>query len=192
MLDLILKVSAFGGTALLAFMGTFVTIKPVVDHSRTQKIWLVCFTVGGLISFVSALWLSQRQDAELERRLTGGDNYVYLFADSGQLQKRTNPARIWVCSTGLMFDVKAHLIPFGAQYPAPEYFSLPGAVLGNVAAGCRWSPFSLPPGKYSIELDSRNGLAMETLKIIAPEGGPFTQECSIERDGTQFPTPECR
>jgi hypothetical protein len=192
MLNFILKILAYGVTPLLAVMGAVVTLRPVAkrDHRR-QRLWLMSFAVGGMVSFVSGLWLSQRQDAELEQRLTGGDSYVYLFADSQQLQERANPDQIWICSTGLMFDVRVHFVPFGVQYPAPEYFSLPGFSLGNVPGGCRWAPIKLGPGKYSIELDSRNGLAIETLEIVSHEANPSTQVCALERNETSLPTTNC-
>jgi hypothetical protein len=91
-----------------------------------------------------------------------------------------------------MFDVKVHPFPLERPIQRRRIFRFPAtskAILRKVAAG---PPYVLHPGKYSVELDPRNGLAIETLEIIAPPDGPFTQSCQLEKYKEMLPTPKCR
>jgi hypothetical protein len=188
---LFLKIVTYGGTILLALMGAYVTLKPIQPETPRQKVWLGAFAFFGIITFFGSLWLSQKQDADLETKLTGGDNYVYLHADKAALKDRANVLRIWVCSTGPMFDVKIHPWPFGKYFPDPGYSSMPSEEDRYLGPGCRWSGFAFNPGKYSVELEGRNGLVNETLEIKTPAEGPFTQTCELTKNGVSLPAPEC-
>lgn len=190
-MNLALKIVAFGGTALLAFLGVLVTLRPVEPKSSAQKKWLFVFAIGGVISFVAALWLSERQDTEMETKLTGGDNYVYVRADEGDLQGRKDPVRTWICSTGHMFDVKIHPFPFGAVADDHAYVSIPGAYDLYLGSGCRWLGIPLHPGKFSFELEARNGLLIQTFEITKTAEGPFTEACEIKRNGEPLATAGC-
>jgi hypothetical protein len=188
---LFLKIVAYGGAILLAVMGAAVTLNPVQPGTLRRKVWLGAFALGGIITFIAGLWLSEKQDADLETKLTGGDNYVYLHADKAALKDRAHLLRIWVCSTGPMFDVKIHPWPFDKYFPNPEYGSMGTSEDHYLGPGCRWTRFAFPPGKFSAELEARNGLALETLEIATPTEGPFTQTCSLTKNGISLRTPEC-
>jgi hypothetical protein len=182
-------------------MGVIVTIRPPHVHahsrklSREQKIWVVCFAVGGMICCGAAYWSSELSDADLDLKLTGGSNYIYLVADWKSLKNRENNFRLWVCSTGPMMDVKYHIFPFGKTPNDPEYTSLGGAYeMLSLLAGCRWAtPYLYHPGKFSVELEGRNGLVLETLEVIANPEGPYKQTCELKRNGVgePLPAPQC-
>jgi hypothetical protein len=190
-MTLLLKVLAYGGTIVLAIMGAFVTLWPV--DVRTRNGWAIAFAIGGVISFVAALWLSERQDADLEDKLTGGDNYVYVRGDQGDLNHRKDHVRTWICSTGRMYDVKVHPYPFGVDDPDdPRYTSIRFfSENPYVGVGCRWLGLVLPIGKYSFELDSRNGVLHQSLEFIATESGPYRQICDIKRHDRSLATADC-
>ncbi|WP_374300769.1 hypothetical protein [Ferrovibrio sp.] len=189
-LELLPKGIAVLSTFALAFMGARVSLKPVMTENRNK--WLIAFAVIGFANVMAAHWESERQEKNLETRLTGGDNYVYLRVDEGDLAARKEWLRTWICSTGHMFDVKIHPHPFGINsHNDPNYFSMRGPEYSYVGTGCRLSPIPVRVGKFWIDFDARNGLIVQTLEIIAPPDGPFTQACSLPRNGVDLPTPGC-
>src|SRR5262245_56280660 len=111
MSDTLLKIVAMGSTAAIACLGA---ILPFFSSAmdRYRRIWCAVFVLLGLISFSFSMWLSDRQDAALEEKLIGGTNYAYLRADFSDLKERRSPTRMWICATGLVFDLKIHPYPF--------------------------------------------------------------------------------
>jgi hypothetical protein len=99
MIDAFLKSMAFGWPAILGTMGIFVTLRQPTTN-KSQMLWFCLFAFGGIVGAVAAIWLSDRQEKELEVKLTGGDNYAYLHADKEALKNRASSFRMWVCSTG--------------------------------------------------------------------------------------------
>lgn len=189
-MDLALKFLGVICAFSLTFMGVWVSLDPIKPHRRKQ--WLFAFATIGLVSVCLAILQSERQDAELDRRLTGGDNYVFLIADSVDLAARRSSLRTWICSTGHMFDVKVHPYPFGITDPNdPAYTSMNGGIYNYVGKGCRWSGILITPGKFSIELESRNGLVRQHLEIQAPPDGAFKQKCALPRNGEYLLTDGC-
>jgi len=171
-------------------MGAYVALKPI--QQQHHRYWLAAFSSAWLLSVGAAIWQDDRKDAEMEMKLTGGQNYVYLKADERALRDRDTLVRLWICSTGHMFDVRIHPFPYKVNHDHPDYGKFPGFGTNYIGQGCRWAPNPLPPGKYSISLEARNGYLVQTLEIMKTESGPYLQDCTLDRDNKPLDLPGCQ
>ncbi len=182
-----LDIMAALGPALLAVMGVVVTLSPNVARWRFAVI-AAFIVVGGLTSY--GVWqqgestkaaLKATQDA-----ITGGDNYSYFQADESDLMAYKDKIRLWINSTGYLDQINIWITPFGVADPNDDaYWSIGGGPLGPVYKGNALSGISIRPGKYTIDLNARNGLVVQTLKIFEYQG-KLIEITDVFRDGEKL------
>jgi hypothetical protein len=171
-LDLFLKIISFGGTAILTFMGAYVTVYPLTKKSQKKKWWITGFVIAGLSTGASGLTLSDRSDAALREMLTGGDHYCFYRAEFVEPKNLSAKAPLWVICDGPLYNLSVWFSPADATGPNdPRYWSMrSGQHFDEIIAGGFRSGVALGVGKYRIEMSARNGSVTEILDIKESDG----------------------
>lgn len=101
--------------------------------------------------------------------LNGGDNYAYLRADRADIDNDRTKLRIWIEATGPMLNASIWISPYDANrdYNDERYYdfadesrAMSSAVLYK---GGFYTGRELPPGRYWVEITTRNGTVLEEL-----------------------------
>jgi hypothetical protein len=179
MSDLLLKVISIGGTALLAFMGAYVTIYPPEKRNHYKKWWVGAFAVGGVLSALAGIVLSDRTDNVLKEMLTGGNHYCYYRAEFIDPKDTTSKSPLSVICDGPLYNLNVWFSPADSiDANDPQYWSIGGQHFSEIIPGGFRSGMAFAPGKYRIEMSARNGTVVEILEI-KPVNGTLTQSLEV-------------
>ena len=128
--------------------------------------------------------------AEIAREINGGDHFVYVRGDDGDIAANASEIRLWIEATGVMSGVSVFISPAEANrdYNNPVYWSLANLRYGRntVYKGGVLMGGSIQPGDYIVEIAARNGSLVERLQI---SGSPLKQSIAVtspEKSGILF------
>src|SRR4051794_27261976 len=103
-LGLILKTAAFGGSAVLAFMGAVVAVYP--PFTRGGKVFcIIAFASVGLATVVMQSLDSISQDKFQKDALTGGDNYCFYRAEICDPWDVSKSLPLWINCSGPVYNL---------------------------------------------------------------------------------------
>jgi hypothetical protein len=164
----LLKFVSYGGTALLAFMGAYVTVKKSRAHANW---WVAAFALVGLLSAAAGMALSNRADNSLSEMLIGGNHYCFYRAELASPNEVTTKSPLWLVCDGPVYNLNVWFSPAdAADANDPRYWSLSGQHYPEAIPGGFRSGVALGVGKYRIEMSARNGTVVEILEIKEANG----------------------
>jgi hypothetical protein len=169
-IGLMLKIAAYGGSALLAFMGAVVAVYPPFTR-RGRTVWIIAFASVSLVTVLSQILDSRSQEKSQKDALIGGDNYCFYRAEIRDPWDLSRSLPLWINCSGPVYNLNTWIVPGAASDPndpaywsgVPQYFAeaLPGGLRAGVAVKRQ---------KYRIEMTARNGTVVENLDLKEVDG----------------------
>jgi hypothetical protein len=174
---------AIGGPLVLAVVGIVLALQPQLMATVKRQTLVV---IALLVVVALAFYGTKRESDELETSITGGDNYAFITIDTEALKnpEGTIPLLLVNEGEGAVYNVRYWIYPGStpANRNNNRYWALGlGGAFDWVNPGAIYSTGrALPSGDYMIEVEARNGLVVEHLRI-ADSNGVFTSEISVRR-----------
>jgi hypothetical protein len=181
--------------SLSDFIATYVAVLPpllgllvslVPGLAAGKKRWALVALFFLLTVLVA--WASHTENQKLEASITGGDNVAFITVDMLTPKSPDGHVPLLMVNkgSGPVYDVRYWIYPGPtvANRNEARYWDLKlGGGFPWVNPGAEYATSqSLPPGPYVVEVEARNGLAIEFLQIIATDNS-YKPVIVIKRKG---------
>lgn len=179
---------SIGGPVLLA-LGGLATFLPLLTASSIRRAGFIAFfIVVGVLTTVA----TKKESDKLSASITGGDNYAFIKVDAEAPKRADGRANLLVVNAGggAVYDVRYWPYPGSTPLGRNDkgYWALedenrqaPRAFAWVNPGGIYTTGQALSPGDYMIEVEARNGMVLEHLRI--EENNGISEKITVTRAG---------